>query len=265
MAVLRSKRKIAQSEFEHSFSELYQFSMTQTVKIPARRRKWLCPEINSKMNSLYIGLMHINDIYFRNKNDRVEYASSVVKQYIHMLNTLEKPLMMLWNVSKHDTGVMARWVTKIKQEVYLLNLMHSDEDVPCEVTILDWRAINNATFLKNMSELHRYTHGKVTNAHTAYDDTEGSLLISLVNNAFYELILANKKIPESRQEYEQRRQHISNAITYLKEMNRPMLFYFNLMQYSERVMVEWSDLLVSELKMLSVLQRSDKERFKNLT
>lgn len=265
MAVLRSKRKIAQSEFEHSFSELYQFSMTQTVKVPTRRRKWLCSEIDSKMNSLYIGLMHINDVYFRNKNDRIEYASGAVKQYIHALNSLEKPLMMMWNVSKYDTGVMTRWVTKIKQEVYLLNLMHDDEDMPCEVSILDWQAINNAKFLKNMSELHRYTHGKVTNAHTAYDDTEGSLLISLVNNAFYELILANKKIPESRQEYEQRRQHISNSITYLKEMNRPMLFYFNLMQYSERVMVEWSGLLVSELKMLSVLQRSDKERFKNLT
>lgn len=90
------------------------------------------------------------------------------------------------------------------------------------------------------------------------------MLISLVNDAFYELILANKKIPETRIEYEARRQHISNSITYLKEMNRPMLFYFNLMQYSERIMKEWSELLVSELKMLSSLQKSDKERFKTL-
>ena len=182
-----------------------------------------------------------------------------------MLNALEKPLMMLWNVNKYDTGVMVRWVARIKQEVNLLNMMHDDESIPCDISILDWQTINNAMFLKNMSELHRYTHGKVTNAHTVYDGTEGSLLISLVNNAFYELILANKKIPETKQEYEQRRQHISNSITYLREMNRPMLFYFNLMQYSERIMTEWSDLLVSELKMLAALQRSDKERFKTLT
>lgn len=89
-------------------------------------------------------------------------------------------------------------------------------------------------------------------------------MILLVNDAFYELILANKKVPETKAEYEQRRQHISNAITYLKGMNRPMLFYFNLMQYSERIMNEWSELLVSELKMLASLQRSDKERFKSL-
>ena len=206
----------------------------------------------------------MNDIYFRNKNERAGYAARSAKRHIATLNTLEKPLMVLWNVQKYETGAMVRWVSKIKQEVFLLNRMHEDEDIECEVSVLDWWAINNASFLKNMSELHRYTHGKVANAHTAYDGTEGSLLISLVNDAFYELILANKKIPETKSEYEDRRQHISNSITYLKEMNRPMLFYFNLMQYSERVMNEWSELLVDELKMLASLQRSDKERFKAL-
>lgn len=264
LAVLRSKRRIAQSEFENAFSELYQLSMMHTSRLPKRRQKWLCPEIDSRMNSLYRGVMHINDIYFRNKTERVGYAASAAKRYISSLNSLEKPLMIMWNVQKYETGTMVRWVSKIKQEVYLLNRMHDDEDIECEVSVLDWYAINNANFLKNMSELHRYTHGKVANAHTAYDGTEGSLLISLVNDAFYELILANKKIPETKSEYENRRQHISNSITYLKEMNRPMLFYFNLMQYSERVMNEWSELLVNELKMLSSLQRSDKERFKTL-
>lgn len=265
MAVLQSKRRIAQSEFENAFSELYQLSMMHTSRIPKHRQKWLCLKIDNLMNSLYRGLMHINDIYFRNKTERAGYAARSAKRLISALNTLEQPLMVLWNVQKYETGAMARWVSKIKQEVFLLNRMHEDEDIECEVSILDWWAINNASFLKNMSELHRYTHGKVANAHMKYDGTEGSLLISLVNDAFYELILANKKIPETKTEYEDRRQHISNSITYLKEMNRPMLFYFNLMQYSERVMNEWSKLLVDELKMLASLQRSDKERFKTLS
>lgn len=264
MSVLRSKRRIAQSEFENSFTELYQFSMVQTSKIPKRRQKWLCTDIDNRMNALYRGLMQVNDAYFRNRNERAEYAASVAAQHINNLNALEKPLMVLWDVQKYETGTMAHWVSKIKREVFLLNQMHDEENVEFEVSILDWRAIDNANFLKNMSELHRYTHGKVANAYTAYDGTEGSLLISLVNDAFYELVLANKKVPETKDEYERRRRHISNAITYLKEMNRPMLFYFNLMHYSEKVMNEWSELLVSELKMLASLQRSDKERFKSL-
>ena len=264
MAVPRSKRKVAQSEYENTFSALYRFSMTYTSKHPERRQKWLCTDIDNQMNALYCGLMQVNDAYFRNRSERAKYVSSVSKQHIHSINALEKPLMVLWNVQKYETGTMAYWVSKIRQEVFLLNQMHDEENLKCEVSILDWRAIDSANFLKNMSELHRYTHGKVANAYTAYDGTEGSVLILLVNDAFYELILANKKVPETKAEYEQRRQHISNAITYLKGMNRPMLFYFNLMQYSERIMNEWSELLVSELKMLASLQRSDKERFKSL-
>lgn len=265
MSVLRSKRRIAQSEFENSFTELYQLSMSYTSRVPKRRQKWLCVDIDNRMNSLYRSLMQINDLYFPNRNERSKYAAATVEENIRILNSLEKPLMVLWNVQRYETGVMARWVSKIRQEVSLLNRMCYDENFECEVSILDWRAINNANFLKNMSELHRYTHGKVSNAFSAYDNTQGALLISIVNDAFYELVLANKKLPETKDEYNKRRQHISKAITYLKEMNRPMIFYFNLMQYSERVMTEWSELLVSELKMLTSLQKSDKERFKSLT
>lgn len=216
------------------------------------------------MNEIYRDLMQISDTYFRNKTERFEFAAEMAKYTIPKFNAIEKPLMMLWNVQQYEIGSMARWVSKIKREVDLLNRMHDDEDVECEVSVLDWRVINNANFMHNMSVLHRYTHGKVANAYKTYDGTQGALLISIVNDAFYELILANKSIPTTKSEYEERRQHISNAITYLKEMNRPMLFYFNLMQYSERVMNEWAKLLTDELRMLTALQKSDRDRFKNL-
>lgn len=264
LSVLRSKRRIAQSEFEHSFSELYQLSSEQTSKVPTRRRKWLCPEIDNRMNEIYRDLMQISDSYFRNKAERLEFATEIAKRTIPKLNAIEKPLMILWNVQRYEIGSMARWVSKIKWEVDLLNRMHDGEDVHCEVSVLDWRVINNAKFLQNMSVLHRYTHGKVANACKTYDGTQGALLISIVNDAFYELILANKSIPTTKSEYEERRQHISNAITCLKDMNRPMLFYFNLMQYSERVMNEWANLLTDELRMLAALQKSDRNRFKDL-
>lgn len=239
--------------------------MAQTAKVPARRNKWLCPDIDNRMNELYRDLMLMSDSYFRNKNDKRSFAAELAKPTIGKLNALEKPLMVLWNVQKSEVNTMAGLVSKIKWEVSLLNQMHNEEDVKCTVSILDWRAINNANFMRNMSDLHRYTHGKVANAYKVYDGTQGALLISIVNDAFYELVLANKSIPTTKAEYEQRRQHISNAITYLKEMNRPMLFYFNLMQYSERVMNEWVKLLSDELKMLTALQKSDKDRFKSLT
>ena len=97
-----------------------------------------------------------------------------------------------------------------------------------------------------------------------YDNTHGRLLIKEADDAFYFLILANQKIPETKDEYEKRRAYISESISCLKRMNRSLLFYFNLMKYSERIMNEWSDMLVQELKMLYALQQSDKERFSML-
>lgn len=264
MSVLRSKRKVAKSEYEHSFAELYQFSMKQTSRVPKRRGKWLCDAIDIAMNDIYLRIMHIGDSYFSSKDERKKYVSNEVVDIISLLNALEKPLMILWNIQRYEVRAMAQWVTKIKLEVSLLNQMHDSCNIGCAVSILDWQAINNAKFLKNMSELHRYTHGKVTNAPAMYDGTYGSLLIQIVDNAFYELILANKSIPKTKVDYEQRKRHISSAITYLNEMNRPLLFYFNLMQYSERVMVEWAEMLTNEIKMLSSLQRSDRARFKHL-
>lgn len=264
MSVLKNKRKIARTEYENTFSKLYQYSMTQTIKVPKRRKKWLCPNIDNTMNEVYRSLMAVTDSYFSTKTEKYKYASAKATNCIKKLNSLEKPLMILWNVQKYETKKMQTWSDQIKMEVGLLNNMIESENIECTVSILDNYSINKALFLKNMSALHRYTHGKVTNATNLYDDTEGFILISLVDDAFYELMLANKKIPETKEEYEQRKQHISNAITYLKNMNRPMLFYFNLMQYSERVMVEWAKMLSEELKMLYSVQKSDRERFGKL-
>ena len=269
MSVLKSKRSIARTEFENTFSILYQYSLEQTTKIPRRRQKWLCSNINQKMNSLYRNVMQLNDAYFENKCDKANFILSVTDNCVSILNDLDKALIVLWNVQNYKEKSMITWANLIKKEVRLLNQMALEfNDVvsqpECEILTLNWDIIKNAAFLKNMSDLHRYTHGKVIGGNSAYDDTEGSFLISLVDDAFYELILANKKYPETLTEYKERRQHISNALTFLHNMNRPMLFYFNLMHYSNRIMNEWAELLSKELKLLAALQKSDKKRFSNL-
>ena len=77
-------------------------------------------------------------------------------------------------------------------------------------------------------------------------------------------MLANRKIPTTQKEYIKRKEYLSKSISCLNKMNRGLLFYFNLMKYSERVMNEWSEMLTQELKMLHALQKSDKSRFEGL-
>lgn len=265
MAVLRSKRKVAKTEFENTFSSLYKFSMNRTSDIPKRRKKWLCKNIDQEMNRTYRDVMEINTFYTRDKELKAKHTDNLTERSILRLSNLEKPLMVLWNVQKTKTRTMSTWVDLICREINLLNLMRENEVSVPKMAILDWRAINEMNFLKNMSELHRYTHGKVINACSDYDDTQGALLIELVNDAFYYLMIANVRIPTTQKEYLERKSNISKSMSCLKELNRQMLFYFNLMQYSERIMLEWSEMLIQEIKMLTGLQKSDKERFGSLT
>lgn len=264
MSVLRGKREIAHSEFENTFTSLYKLSEKHTIAVPKRRKKWLCTPINLTMNKIYRDIMSMSDFYSPIKSDKVEYRAATAEDCIKDLQELEKPLMVLWNVQGFETRKMVAWVKLINDEIDLLQSKTFNDKEASKVRILDWRAIDSAQFLKNMSQLHRYTHSKVANANMDYDSTQGAVLIEYVNDAFYEVVAANIKIPTEKWQYEERRKHISNAITCLKAMNRGLISYFNLMQYSERVMSEWSDMLVQELKMLTALQASDRQRFGSL-
>ena len=264
MSVLRSKRHIAETEFEHTFSELYAYSMEHTAAVSKRRKKWLCTNIDMTMNQLFDLIMEVNEGYYP-KEETQKAHDDLIGQSLDCLIKLEKPLMIMWNVESYETRKMAHWIGIINREIVLLNNMQSNKKKkPKQIRILDWKKINSVAFLKNMSNLNRYVHGKVIHAKNRYDDTEASLLIRLVDDAFYSLMEANFRIPETKKEYEDRRNKISHAISCLNKMNRPMVFYFNTMQYSERVMREWADMLANELKMLYALQKSDKSRFKHL-
>lgn len=264
MAVLRSKRQIAKTEFENTFATLYNEIRRCTMAIPRRRQKWLCNEVNKLINLVYREVVEINDYYHSNRSKRIEHRRYVIDSALGHIYDLEKPLMVLWNVRCFETDKMARMVELINREIDLLNSIDNQGKKTDRFIMLDWRVINNVRFLKNMSDLHRYTHGKVANARMDYDDTSGALLIAAVDDAFFSIMQANRKIPTNRKEYEQRREYISHSIMCLKEMYRHLLSYFNLMQYSERVMNEWSSYVTDELKLLFAVQSSDKKRFGSL-
>ena len=264
MAVLRSQRQISKTEFENTFSMLFRQTREYTLSVPRRRHRWLCAEINRHMNAAYRAVIETNEYFCPDKTQQNEHKKRMAVEAIEHLYALEKPLMVMWNIQRFETDKMARWAEHINKEISLLCSV-GDCEKRGGIMILDWQVINSANFLKNMSDLHRYTHSKVAGAKIAYDGTEGTLLISAVDDAWYCLIKANQKVPTTRKEYEKRRENISQAIMHLREMQRYLLSYFNLMHYSERVINEWCLLLTSELKLLSAIQKSDKKRFGSLS
>lgn len=235
--------------------------MERTSSVAKRRKKWLCHNIDILMNDVCNDIMELNEGYFP-KNIGKE---DLVRRSLYRLTELEKWLFVLWNIEQYPTKKMVQWVELVNSEIKLLNRMLEGDKIKNSIMILDWNTINSVKFLSNMSKLHRYIHGKVINARNRYDDTAGSMLIRLADDAFYSIICANKKIPTTKKEYKERRKLVSNAISCLHKMQRQTIFYFNLMQYSENTLREWSDLITSEIKLLYALNKSDRERFSQLT
>ena len=264
MAVLRSQRQVSKTEFENTFSVLFRQTREYTLSIPRRRQRWLCTEVNRHMNAAYRAVIEVGEFFCSNKAQRIAHKKHMAAEVIEHLLALEKPLAVMWNIQRFETDKMARWVELISKEISLLCSIAECEE-RSGIMILDWQVIHSANFLQNMSDLHRYTHSKVAGAKSAYDSTEGELLISAVDDAWYCLLKANQKVPTTRKEYEKRRDNISKAIMRIREMQRYLLSYFNLMHYSERVINEWSLLLTKELKLLFAIQKSDKSRFESLT
>lgn len=272
MAVLKNDRKLSKCEYEYRFKVLYRFAKENLCKIPKRRQNWLAVPIHKLLNSAYVSIMELNTAYIKNKEERDNKFYYSIKHSIDCLIKLQNPLYSYWNIMCIDLKHRKSWCDTINHELNLLYGMLKANSFYNEkydgdfkyIMYYTYEEINNANFLYKMSELHRYTHTKAINAKRIYDAQESALLIELVNDAWYHCIEANKKVPENREEFTIRQNHISDAISCLRKMNRPLISLFNLMQYSERIMREWSDLLNDELALLSGLRKSDNERFKYL-
>lgn len=268
MSVVRSKRTISKTEFENTFIELYRFSEMQTAKISNRRKRWLCEEYSELMNEAFNNIMDITESFYHRSNDK-EYTDAKIIKTLNLLYMTQKRLYVMWNVSCIETKKMAKWCDLLQKECGLLIDMldmknKNDKRYDYKFKILDYRYINKAEFLRKMSEFHRFIHGKVTNAPKKYDNTSGQMLIDLADSTLFLLIKANSKIPTTKEEYESRKKCIELSISNLYKIQRHILFYCNLMNYSERVLEEWCDYVVEELKLLHSLKKSDAKRFGNL-
>ena len=246
MAVLKSKRTVSKEEYEHSFKAMYKHFVSHLSNVPKRRQKWLCKDLYRILNRTFEDIMEISEGYFAEDNKQ-EAIDAIVLSCIQRLQSLQKPLLVLWNIEKFEMRRMVYWVKLIHTVLDLLNNMM---EAPIEMEylyVLDWSAIYRAKFMSNMVELHRFVHGKVVKAPAKDDDSYNYLFITLIDNALYELCEANRRVPKTAEEYRKRRQHISNAISNLNKCQRPMIYFFSVHEYSNEVIKQMSGLLSTEL------------------
>lgn len=266
MSVLKAKRHLAKSEFEHTFSLFYIESERLINKVPKRRKKYVTENIAVINNSIYNDLMVIQKYLFAKKDNKKEIKKLRILSVLEKINFLEKAIMVYSNIMSMSFEQQCNWVSYLDKEVALLNGM-LDEETPkskFKATVLDWEKISRFEVLRNMVCLHRYTHGKAVRAVGKFETCTTPLLIGIIDDALFYLSKANSYIPQTKAEYEEREKYIDIVLQKLDEIQRPMLMYFSTMGYSNRVQREWSEMLRKEIKLVKGLQNSDKKRFSKL-
>lgn len=271
MAILKNKRKLSKYEYEHSFDVAYKHLGICMKSVPNRMKYWINKPINQKLNFIYSNIMELRTNYF-NDSEKDALSLSIINSVIDEILSLQICFYSFWNIMNYDDQKKIYWCELFNKVLLLLyglrkkNILYNLNYFQEERFIMYYKNddLKKVKFLNNMSELHKYTHKRIAHAKKLYADRECDMLSDFVNMALYSCLEANKKIPTNKHELEIRSKYFSNAISNLKKMEIPMLSLFNLMDYSENILKEWSELFTYTLNSLYAIKKSDKNRFKNL-
>lgn len=264
MSVLKSQRTLSRHEYVHTFEKLYKYTQERISKVSKRKYNWLCMPIINNMNSIYNHVMQINNEYFCygiKLMDRKDQANLVINE----LKDLQKPLLALWNIEKYETKKMAIWSDMINEEIkYISRLGGLQEGEVKHIFILDYKAAQEADFIRVMCELHKLIYSKTISLPDMARSTNGALLMNLADEALYRVCHANRFVPTNKKMVENRKEDLSIAYDCIRQMQQPMISIFNIMNYSENTMIEMASKLDSELRLLKGVLQSDKKRFANI-
>ena len=239
---------------------LYDYTEEKLSKMAKRKYRWLGSPIAEKMNGMRDEIMQIFDQYYDSGKSLQEQCYSVIMGLL----SLQKPLIALWNVEGYTVRRMEKWKFLIETEINHLADHGGIRKRDGYMFILDYEAINRLDCMRNMSQLHKMIYTKSISLPSYCRETKGSYLMQIADTALYHMARGNRKIPETKEEYEARKKDFSRALNCIRSMEQPMFAVFNLMNYSNETMEEIAGLITETENLLKGLMDSDEERFATL-
>ena len=263
MSVIASKRNVAKTQYIFTFFDLSKYTEERIKKVPKRKYRWLAQDIIATMHLIESYLMQIENDYYKygiKLKDKAGQAQTVIETF----ESLQKPLLALWNIEKYPEDMMIKWSEQINDEIRQLCRMSGIE--PYEpMFILDYGAVKRVEFMAKICELHRLIYSKTISLPYVFRETKGSQLMKLADEALFRISRANVKAPTTKELYEKRKEDLSVAVQCLKDMQLPAFSLFALMYYSEENMTKIAELLTDEIKLVNGLMKSDEKRFGSLS
>lgn len=264
MAVLRSRRSLAYSEFERHMGRIHKDLAERMSAKPVRYHKHVCKGLYEPMSRAYDAVILANEQKGKGRlqqENRERYFTIAVQSIMEM----EKPLMAFCNVRDVKDSSIDDLGKRINFEIALIYgaAGWAMEGKPVFHT-LNRRKFAQLAFLGKMAALHKYTYEKTAHAPNNCFDSLSSRIDDFVTTALYSVVMANEKMPETKEEAMRRDAYLKCAIDNLNAMQRPMVGLWNIMDYSENTMNEWAGMIDEEITILTGLRNKDRERYKAL-
>lgn len=250
MSVLANNRKEAEHEYERKFQMLYSDINALLNKVSKRKEKLYVEPIRSILVELMDVILSMPETYYgRGDGSKEKGMSDKAKEAIILLQTLEKPLMILFTVYSVKKDRRINIVKSINEEMKILSGHVKDENFRYHrIWNLDLQKLSQVDFLDNMQVLLKMIHSKIVRLPQNYASAYTPVLLKISSDAYYELLEANKKIPETQAEFETRRKHLSRAITKLNELQKPFAIACTVLDVSSEFIEEFSDRLEREIQ-----------------
>ena len=264
MSVHVSERNLSSTEHIRQFLSFYNFAEKELYELPKRKYRWIGKPVMDIINDIYEDLFSMNNSYFhygiKEKDNQAQ-----VNEVIHKFRKLNDSLFIMWNVQMNDIEYMDKWASQMENIIdLLLKISCIKRDRARYMNIIDYSVLNRASFLNNMCELHRFIYKKTISINSKLRESKGSELMHLADLALVCLFHANIRVPNTKEEYLERKKNIATAFDCVNNMQLPITSLFFEMHYGEKTMLQWASLVDTQLKLLHGLQKSDEERFGHL-
>ena len=263
MSVIKNLRTESTTEYENQFNILYGMISQKMIHISKRRKRWIVPGIMNVLNSAYEYMSDISGGYIVGKT-KSETKKLYGRKTINELLKLKPLIYCYWNKENIETKKMRNWCNLLNKEIDLILQYTKDEMIYEKFVPLDKEKIQETKFLKNISQLDKKIFSSAMRLPNVYHNVYVERLIQAVDLCFYSLIEANNIFPNTKEEYDRRRQFFSNAISHLLNAKKAMrdIALHNLFTNDE--LSEFSDMMCQERKMVEAVVASDKKRFSKL-
>lgn len=264
-------------QYEDGFRAIRDDLYQRMTRVPKRRRNTIAKPLLESFNNAFEVILCIEEDPVRGTKSAAQKRYDRIVKAQYLIKQIEKPLWVYWNICDDwQENALRSWktsqranfcdgVNKVLKILHDMQVASTKYDAKKDVGLTVMRyytedEIDNAFFLTAIRDLHRMTHGKVIRLPALARDADASLLLRFVDTAWYCAVYGNQMRLDNEKEREIRRKAFSNALSALNKAQRPLFNLFSIGTYSNNEIKEWVHLFNESVRLLSGVQKSDRER-----